>query len=59
MGNRLARAGSAYAYIRSDCRYVAHFIAENHGYDSAPLLCVTATAQHNVVDDIGSISSGR
>ena len=38
--------------IRPDCRYVARFIAENHGEDSAPILCVTATVQHGVVDDI-------
>ncbi len=38
--------------FRPDYRYVARYIAENHGEDSAPILCLTATARHDVVDDI-------
>ena len=38
--------------FRPDYRYVARFIAEHHGGDSAPILCLTATAKHDVVEDI-------
>ena len=38
--------------FRPDYRYVARYIAENHVEDSAPILCLTATAKHDVVDDI-------
>ena len=38
--------------FRPDYRYVARFIAEHHGGGSAPILCLTATAKHDVVDDI-------
>ena len=38
--------------FRPDYRYVARYIAEHHGEDSAPILCLTATAKHDVVDDI-------
>ena len=39
--------------FRPDYRYVARYIAEHHGEDSVPILCLTATAKHDVVDDIG------
>jgi ATP-dependent DNA helicase RecQ len=39
--------------FRPDYRYVARYIAEYHGEDLAPILCLTATAKHDVVDDIG------
>ena len=38
--------------FRPDYRYVARFIAEHHGGDAAPILCLTATAKHDVVEDI-------
>ena len=38
--------------FRPDYRYVARYIAEHHGEDSAPILCLTATAKHDVVEDI-------
>ena len=38
--------------FRPDYRYVARFIAEHHGGDTAPILCLTATAKHDVVEDI-------
>ena len=38
--------------FRPDYRYVARYIAEHHGEDSAPILCLTATAKHDVVDEI-------
>ncbi|MDE0263116.1 MAG: RecQ family ATP-dependent DNA helicase [Bryobacterales bacterium] len=38
--------------FRPDYRYVARYIAEHHGKDSAPILCLTATAKHDVVADI-------
>ena len=38
--------------FRPDYRYVARYIAEHHAEDSAPVLCLTATAKHDVVDDI-------
>ena len=38
--------------FRPDYRYVARYIAEHHGEGSAPILCLTATAKHDVVDDI-------
>ena len=38
--------------FRPDYRYVARFIAEHHGGRSAPILCLTATAKHDVVEDI-------
>ncbi len=38
--------------FRPDYRYVARFIAEHHGEGSAPILCLTATAKHDVVEDI-------
>ncbi len=38
--------------FRPDYRYVARYIAEHHGMDSAPILCLTATAKHDVVADI-------
>ena len=38
--------------FRPDYRYVARYIAEHHGENSAPILCLTATAKHDVVDDI-------
>ena len=39
--------------FRPDYRYVARYIAKHHGQDSVPILCLTATAKHDVVDDIG------
>ena len=47
--HRLSKWGHDF---RRDYRYVARFIAENHGEDSASILCLTATAKHDVVDDI-------
>ena len=38
--------------FRPDYRYIARYIAEHHGVDSAPILCLTATAKHDVVEDI-------
>ena len=38
--------------FRPDYRYVARYIAEHHREDSAPILCLTATAKHDVVEDI-------
>ena len=38
--------------FRPDYRYVARYIAEHHGEDAAPILCLTATAKHDVVKDI-------
>ena len=38
--------------FRPDYRYVARYIAEHHGVDSAPILCLTATAKHDVAEDI-------
>ncbi len=38
--------------FRPDYRYVARYIAEHHGEDAAPVLCLTATAKHDVVEDI-------
>ncbi len=38
--------------FRPDYRYVARYIAQHHGADSAPILCLTATAKHDVVKDI-------
>ena len=38
--------------FRPDYRYVARYIAEHHGEDAAPILCLTATAKHDVVEDI-------
>ena len=39
--------------FRPDYRYLARYIAEHHGQAPAPILCLTATAKHDVVDDIG------
>ena len=47
--HRLSKWGHDF---RPDYRYVAPFIAENHGEDSASILCLTATAKHDVVVDI-------
>ena len=38
--------------FRPDYRYVARYIAEHHGEDTAPVLCLTATAKHDVVEEI-------
>ena len=38
--------------FRPDYRYVARYIAEHHGEDAAPILCLTATARHDVIEDI-------
>ena len=38
--------------FRTDYRYVANYIAKNHGADPAPILCLTATAKHDVIEDI-------
>ena len=38
--------------FRPDYRYVARYIAEHHGKESAPILCLTATAKHDVVEEI-------
>ncbi len=38
--------------FRPDYRYVARYIAEHHGEQAAPILCLTATAKHDVVDEI-------
>ena len=40
--------------FRPDYRYVARYIAEHHGEDAAPVLCLTATAKHDVVEEIRS-----
>ena len=38
--------------FRPDYRYVARYIAEHHGDEEAPILGLTATAKHDVVDEI-------
>ena len=38
--------------FRPDYRYVSRYIAEHHGEDAAPILCLTATAKHDVVEEI-------
>ena len=38
--------------FRPDYRYVARYIAEHHSEDAAPVLCLTATAKHDVVGEI-------
>ena len=38
--------------FRPDYRYVARYIAEHHGESPAPILCLTATAKRDVVEDI-------
>ncbi|MCB1335956.1 MAG: RecQ family ATP-dependent DNA helicase [Maritimibacter sp.] len=38
--------------FRPDYRYVSHFIKETSGDDPAPVLCLTATAKPEVVQDI-------
>ncbi len=38
--------------FRPDYRYIAHYIAEHHGEDPPPILCLTATAKHDVIEDI-------
>ena len=38
--------------FRPDYRYVARYIAEHHGDQAAPILCLTATAKHDVIDEI-------
>ena len=38
--------------FRPDYRYVARYIAEHHGEQAAPILCLTATAKHDVVGEI-------
>ncbi len=38
--------------FRPDYRYVARYIAERTGSDVAPILCLTATAKRDVVEDI-------
>ena len=38
--------------FRPDYRYVARYIAEHHGEDAAPILCLTATAKQDVIKDI-------
>ena len=38
--------------FRPDYRYVARYIAEHHGDDAAPILCLTATAKHDVIEEI-------
>ena len=38
--------------FRPDYRYVARYIAEHDGEHSAPILCLTATAKHDVVEEI-------
>ena len=38
--------------FRPDYRYVARYIAEHHSEDAAPILCLTATAKHDVVQEI-------
>ena len=40
--------------FRPDYWYVAKYIAEHHGESSAPILCLTATAKLEVVEDIRS-----
>ena len=38
--------------FRPDYRYVARYIAEHQGEETAPILCLTATAKHDVVEEI-------
>ncbi len=38
--------------FRPDYRYVARYIAEHDGEETAPILCLTATAKHDVVKEI-------
>ena len=38
--------------FRPDYRYIARYIAEHHGGESAPILCLTATAKRDVVEEI-------
>ena len=38
--------------FRPDYRYVARYIAEHHAEHQAPILCLTATAKRDVIDDI-------
>ena len=38
--------------FRPDYRYVARYIAEHHAEGAAPILCLTATARQEVVEDI-------
>ena len=38
--------------FRPDYRYVARYIAEQHGEQPAPILCLTATAKRDVIDEI-------
>ena len=38
--------------FRPDYRYVARYIAEHHSEDAAPILCLTATAKRDVVQEI-------
>ena len=38
--------------FRPDYRYIARYIAKHHADDSAPILCLTATAKHDVIKDI-------
>jgi len=38
--------------FRPDYRYVSRYIAEQHGADAAPILCLTATAKRDVVEEI-------
>ncbi len=38
--------------FRPDYRYIGRYIAERHGDEIPPILCLTATAKHDVVDDI-------
>ena len=40
--------------FRPDYRYVARYIAEHHGEDAAPILCLTATAKRDVVEEIAT-----
>ena len=38
--------------FRPDYRYVARYIAEHHSEHPAPILCLTATAKHEVIEEI-------
>ena len=38
--------------FRPDYRYVARYIAEHHSDEPAPILCLTATAKREVIDEI-------
>ena len=38
--------------FRPDYRFVARYIAEHHGGHPAPILCLTATAKRDVIDEI-------